>query len=842
MSQEEDEGKTPDVLQDKSEEDPEADQSVEKGDKEPPLQDAAEVEGPPRSPAGTPDLRVAPSVDTTATENEGKIPNNSGEENARNPETDESVEKKDEEPPEQDIGDAAGPRHSPTETFEERVISTEQSFTSVMSQEENEGKTPDVLGEENTDNLELDNYMEKKDEEPPVQGATDVEGPPHSYVEICQETVAPTVDTTATVKVALLPDGHMVTKAFSTVLPIQELKNHFAKELKIPSDAIEVLLDGSTVPDHETLIDLGVPPHGSVQMELRSRDPKTYPIRPKKPLTEYSTHDVITVRVQKDPKSEAYQQVVVEIERSMQKKAFLGGYQHKITGMEFQHAAVQTLPRLRPDRGVKTFCRCTQTVETKSQSQQLANTTSTQMTKIGCYVSNMEDKVITPGVYITADEYHSRRLKAVIVLQTYVRQWQAKCLTDRLRKDKERRMAWVKKEELRKKQEKEEFIKADYHRRMNPKTKEDFDLLYNAVDKWRQEELERINATLSGPERKAALCALLEQETQFIAYIGQHRLAAGEENQLRSLHAFLEKCAAPKRWRAFDGKVTLMDTQHTIRARELKDLYNSITRQNLSQDERLQILLSVKNTIKEHDCKLKRDIVELIDREVDLLSRRVREANLGGLRMRIATLFLQYIKTPAFNPEAARLLKVPQDPVKLKRNIFFCLGCGSYLQAIDFPLTSNSQTLSKCKHCRWLDNAARVRDDLSLYKEILCRLQHMETEYSKKARIPFLLQKCDMRYLVDVIWEGQSALSSWNDLHDLVMVRWDRCHEWSPWNCILLTQDEAPAHLKLENVEQAYSKPFMSSIKHKHTLAKKYFSQIPDMAEILSQAGSQQVA
>jgi hypothetical protein len=31
---------------------------------------------------------------------------------------------------------------------------------------------------------------------------------------------------------------------------------------------------------------------------------------------------------------------------------------------------------------------------------------------------------------------------------------------------------------------------------------------------------------------------------------------------------------------------------------------------------------------------------------------------LVGLRQRISTLFLQYCKTPLFNPEAARLLKV----------------------------------------------------------------------------------------------------------------------------------------------------------------------------------------
>ena len=60
----------------------------------------------------------------------------------------------------------------------------------------------------------------------------------------------------------------------------------------------------------------------------------------------------------------------------------------------------------------------------------------------------------------------------------------------------------------------------------------------------------------------------------------------------------------------------------------------------------------------EHECKLTQEILELIDREVDLMMRGVKHQNLEGLRKRIATLFFHYIKTPLFNPEVARYLKV----------------------------------------------------------------------------------------------------------------------------------------------------------------------------------------
>jgi len=65
-----------------------------------------------------------------------------------------------------------------------------------------------------------------------------------------------------------------------------------------------------------------------------------------------------------------------------------------------------------------------------------------------------------------------------------------------------------------------------------------------------------------------------------------------------------------------------------------------------------------------------------------------------------------------------------------------------------------------------------------------------------------LFQEKDICYLVTKIWDGQSILSAWNDLYDLVLVRWNNQEEWSPWNCILLTKDEASAHKKITSLEE----------------------------------------
>ena len=56
--------------------------------------------------------------------------------------------------------------------------------------------------------------------------------------------------------------------------------------------------------------------------------------------------------------------------------------------------------------------------------------------------------------------------------------------------------------------------------------------------------------------------------------------------------------AAPKHWIAYDGNVTQMDTPDTIRAQQLRDIYQSISREELNPTERLDVLLTLKQTVK----------------------------------------------------------------------------------------------------------------------------------------------------------------------------------------------------------------------------------------------------
>ncbi|XP_073252451.1 IQ motif and ubiquitin-like domain-containing protein [Porites lutea] len=716
----------------------------------------------------------------------------------------------------------------------DKNVETQEANAQTEGRESPVGKDADASADapskvDNSDNRVIESQSERESEAPPV-------APPTSQAERSIDSELGHAESagnvrdgfTANVKFIIMPEGHVENMTCSLKQSFLELRNHFASELNESPQMILMLFDGKLVEDQTVLSDLGVQGGQTVQVEIQSADPVNKPLKYTKVSPTYKLPDKVNVKVEIDGREV---EVVVHIEQENRKKPFLGGYKHRLTGVEFHNAAAQTIPKIRVPSSVEKFHRDTQTYKLRNRVQQTTNTTSTQMTKDGCYVSNVTDKILIPGRYVTAEEHHRKILKKVIILQTYWRRWLAKNYVQKLREDRIRRQEWERQEELRKQRERAERIRKEWERRMNPKTKEDFDLLYSHLEKWRNEEMALIDELYSGPERKAALVGLLEQEAHLIASIDRHKLVADEENKDKRIKSFLNKAAAPKQWKAFDGKITEMDTPYTIRAQELRDIYSTLSMKYLTQDERLDVLLTLKHTVKEHDCKLTQEIIELIDREADLLMRGVKESNLEGLRKRILTLFLQYCKTPLFNPEAARIIKVPQDPSVLRKNIYFCPSCNSYLPSTEFQLSSNSRVVGRCRKCMKLDNDARLRHDFSQYRAKLKELRRSEESFEDGSKIAYLLQEPDLRYLVENIWNSQSVLSAHEDLFDLILVRWNKYEEWSPWNCILLTKEEASAHAKLENVTEAYGRMFIGKILHKHVLARNYFSRLPGMAE-----------
>lgn len=555
-------------------------------------------------------------------------------------------------------------------------------------------------------------------------------------------------------------------------------------------------------------------------------------ITPQKQTCDIS--NFFTVHIQLDDGTVKNQ--IVTIVRTKGRKPFLGGYRHKLSGIEYHNASIQTRPRPRPPPNVELFSRDTQTFQVRHQKINTTSTTSTQMTMPGVFVSNHTDHLIVPGKYETADDYKDRLLGNIIIIQKYYRRWLAKNIVENRRQERDERLAWEKHEKDMKSKEKAERIKREYERRMHPKTLADFDLLYNGLERWRQDQLVEINnGNSSEAEKKAAKLLLLDEETDLLAAIDRHKIDRNQQSKSEEVQRLLNKAAAPKSWKDTKGRKVEMDTPYTIRSRELLDILNSLNMQYLTPDERLDVLLTLKHTVKEHDCKLTRDIIDLVDREADLIMRSVKDNSLVGLRKRIVTLFLQYCKTPTFNPEISLLLKVPQDPSVLIGDINYCKYCGRYLHSTEFSLSTKSAKLTICKSCARKENQSRKRQDYSHYRRILKDLQMTEQQIEDGSKIAFIFKQNDIKTLMESVWDNKSILSECEDLDELIFVRWDRNEHWSPWNTVLLTKDESEAHEKVVDLSATYSNVMLNRIHHKHVIAKNMFASLEKMIDKANQ-------
>ena len=194
------------------------------------------------------------------------------------------------------------------------------------------------------------------------------------------------------------------------------------------------------------------------------------------------------------------------------------------------------------------------------------------------------------------------------------------------------------------------------HRRLHPKTNEDFATLYNELDEWRKQEVIKIKAnTTHGEERNNAMQELLLDETKQLQNIQKLKLLARKTSHKENTDKMLTNMAKPHSWQLSSGDTAHVQTPATQRAKELLDLYNALKLKTTGGtiEERLDCLLHVKWTVLEFDSPLTKDIADLTDREADLLNRGRPVKSMDRLRSRLANLFLEFIEEPKYNPRAA---------------------------------------------------------------------------------------------------------------------------------------------------------------------------------------------
>jgi hypothetical protein len=225
-------------------------------------------------------------------------------------------------------------------------------------------------------------------------------------------------------------------------------------------------------------------------------------------------------------------EVEVVRENLLRAKPFLGGVRHAYTQREYHHASAQTIRRARDD-GVLKFDREAQTVEVATRSQQTNREAATQMARTDLVISAERDRVLYSKPYFPADELEIMREEAAVGIQCFLRQ----CFAWR----KLRRLEEVGELEANAKAASDERVTdaaarehdANMRRRMEPRSKRDFEVLHTELQQWREHETKRIKEEAMPPDLEhAALQALLDKEVRLIQTIDRLRIAARQQNRV----------------------------------------------------------------------------------------------------------------------------------------------------------------------------------------------------------------------------------------------------------------------------------------------------------------------
>jgi len=469
------------------------------------------------------------------------------------------------------------------------------------------------------------------------------------------------VEETMALTVLIMPDRVTHDLMFPVSSDLWAVKEGIERALSFPAKHLQITFNGLPLMDMLTLKECDLFPNfpdNQIVVEVR--------IYPREDQETYKMPDSFEVVVYSDNPDVPSKKILVNVQGATKRKLYLGGFRNKKTEIIYHHASTQTAnkPRRLWEGAPPSFSRETQTHVRKSRSVQLMRETGTQMARRGLYIDNNRDKVIVAGPYFTSEMLAQLKLEKTIVLQCHWRKYKARLAAQAKRDAIRSRGEAIETRQREERSDQEAKHKAEIHRRLHPRTSSDFEVLYNELENWRFHETRRIKeGKLTAEEKQEQLAQLLHKEMKLLQTIDRLKLVADKKNKQLRVDKMLRLMADPKKWELRNGEMAEVHTPFTTRARELMELYNGLALK-LPQRQRLDVLLHTKWSVKEFDCNLTREIVDLIDREADLIRRDRSDRSLEGLRKRLRNLFLQFIETPEFNPEAARFQRVPRDIMK----------------------------------------------------------------------------------------------------------------------------------------------------------------------------------
>ncbi|KAH8318918.1 hypothetical protein KR074_011961 [Drosophila pseudoananassae] len=630
-----------------------------------------------------------------------------------------------------------------------------------------------------------------------------------------------------------ISEADIVAQVYPNCMILSEIKQDMARKFEVDPSLLVLRQDGRVLCDSLPLNSTALDEFGihEFQMELRSNQKHgSDSSMPKLDLdVYYDKHrlaDFITVHISADDTQDGQAKtVVVEIENAAIVKPFLCGYRDKISGKEYLDAFTQTGPYFDKMKFRKYKSRDTQTWEHKEKTLNTAHEQSVQCFLDGVnvlYVSAANDFTIIPGKYQTFAQKQraERKLEKILLIQRNWRRW---ILWKYIHlRAKEYRLLVDNREQEDKRYEKcvEERVERNAVLKQFPKTKDDFDLLFAEVGRWKKAELKRITANYEGPARIAEVNILLDKEIQLLNGVERQRDLVFKAMEDFRNEQLLKEMGKPIEWIGYKDCKIHMDLLSTQRVRFLTEIYKDLKKPR-KKHERLELLRQVMTVIADEACYPNfPELFDLFDREKNLLLYTT-SSDVEILRKRQAILFFD-------------LIKFTKGPPKNRTPSRMCIVCKKVKTFSEFAIRTRQSHVDTCKHCYYLKLTATEN---TVYQSILRCIHRDERKRKCTTSFAFVMQSDDVRHIIDKIWHGHSALSKSENLSELRLPRWNKSDDWAPWNCICLTERETRDHYKIDDIEKVYDPKFVLHVSNLHMLARSLFHTLAAVAVEFQETG-----
>lgn len=172
-------------------------------------------------------------------------------------------------------------------------------------------------------------------------------------------------------------------------------------------------------------------------------------------------------------------------------------------------------------------------------------------------------------------------------------------------------------------------------RKINPRSRADFDMLIELIERWRCDRIKEINARYFKATQCAENCFVLKKTVEMFNVIDKFKQKIREQYRTRKRVKFLKINSKPIKWHGYKAKLIEMFTLKTQKAQEYLSIFNSLSNDNLNVEERTELLLMLKKSVGFHICVYAFDLIYLLDQEIMLLSRGIKNLSLEYLRKRI---------------------------------------------------------------------------------------------------------------------------------------------------------------------------------------------------------------